>query len=92
MCNITNLDLKTDACKITRSETSRNTTFTWLEHAHPSTKSRDIIGLTVGCSYSENVTVNRYNGYIRGTNMIVRCSGVISWTLILIFVKLNSLR
>ena len=50
------------------------------------------VGLTVGGSYSNNVTVNRYNGYIRGTNMIVRCLGVIVWTLVLMFIKLNSLR
>ena len=59
---------------------------------HETAKSRGIIGLTVGGSYSNNVTVNRYNGYIRGTNMIVRCLGVILWTLILMFVKLDSLR
>ena len=43
-------------------------------------------------SLKDNVTVNRYNGYIKGTNMIVRCLGIILWTLILMFVKLNSLR
>ena len=92
MCYVTNLDHETDACKLTHPETCRNITFTWLEHARPSAKSRGIIGLTVGGSYSNNVTVNRYNGYIRGTNMIVRCLGVILWTLILMFVELNSLR
>ena len=71
MCYVTNLDHETDACKSTHPETCRNITFTWLEHARTSTKSLGIIGLTVGGSYSNNVTVNRYNGYIRGTNMIV---------------------
>ena len=92
MYYVTNLGHKVYACKLACPKTSSNTTFTWLEHARPSTKSRGIIGLTVGISYSDNVTVNRYNGYIRGTNMIVRCLGVILWTLILMFVKLNSLR
>ena len=92
MCYVTNLDHETDACKSTHPETCCNINFTRLEHARPSVKSRGIIGLTVGGSYSNNVTVNRYNGYIRGTNMIVRCLGVILWTLILMFVKLNSLR
>ena len=40
----------------------------------------------------DNITVNRYNGYIRGTNIIARCLDVILWILILMFVKLNSLR
>ena len=92
MCYVTNLDYKTYACKLACPKTCSDITFTWLEHARTSTKSRGIIGLTVGGSYSNNVTVNRYNGYIRGTNMIVRCLGVILWTLILMFVKLNSLR
>ena len=39
MSYVTNLDYKTDACKLTRSETCQNTTFTWLEHARQSTKS-----------------------------------------------------
>ena len=64
MCYVTNLDHETDACKLTHPETCRNITFTWLEHARPSAKSRGIIGLTVGCSYWKNVTVNRYNGYV----------------------------
>ena len=71
MCYVTNLDYKTHACKSTHPETCSNITFTWLEHARTSTKSRGIIGLTVGGSYSNNVTVNRYNGYIRGTNISV---------------------
>ena len=53
-------------------ETCRNTTFTWLEHARPSTKSRHIIGAQHRGSYAYNVTVNRYNGHITGTNHIVR--------------------
>ena len=72
MSYVTNLDYKTDACKLTRSETCRNTTFTWLEHARPSTKSRHIIGAQCRGSYSDNVTINRYNGHITGTNPIVR--------------------
>ena len=74
MCYVTNLDHKTCACKLTRSKTCRNTTFTWLEHARPSTKSRHIIGAQHRGSYSYayNVTVNRYNGHITGTNHIVR--------------------
>ena len=72
MCYVTNLDHETDACKSTHPETCRNITFTWLEHARTSTKSRGIIGLTVGRSYSNNVTVYPYNGHITGTNPTVR--------------------
>ena len=92
MCYVTNLNHQTYACKLACPKICSNTTFTWLEHARPSTKSRGIIGLTVGWSYSKNVTVNRYNGHIRRTIMIVRCLGVVLWTLILMFIKLNSLR
>jgi len=92
MYYITNLNQSTCACKLACPKICSNVTFTGLEHARPSTKSRGIIGLTVGCSYSKNVTINRYNGYIRGTNTIVRCLGVILWTLVLMFIKLNSLR
>ena len=46
-------------------------TFTWLKHARPSTKwGADIGGMSRG-SYPSRVTVNRYNGYIRGTNISV---------------------
>ena len=72
MYYVTNLDPKTDACKLACPETCRNTTFTWLEHARPSTKSRHIIGAQHRGSYAYNVTVNRYNGHITGTNHIVR--------------------
>ena len=44
MCYVTNVHPETDVCKSTRPETCRNATFTWLEHARPSTKSRHIIG------------------------------------------------
>ena len=67
MCYVTNLDYKTDACKLTRSETCGNITFTWCKHAHPSTKSRDIIGAQSRSSYTGNVTVNCYNGHITST-------------------------
>ena len=63
---------KTDTCKSTRPKTCRNTTFTWLERARPSTKSRHIIGAQRRGSYPDNVTVYPYNGYIRGTNPITR--------------------
>ena len=72
MCCITNLDPKMDACKSTRPKTCRNTTFTWLERARPSTKSRAIIGAQCTGSYPTRVTVCPYNGYIRGTNPITR--------------------
>ena len=62
----------TDACKSTRPKTCRNTTFTWLERARPSTKSRHIIGAQRRGSYPYNVTVYPYNGYVRGTNPITR--------------------
>ena len=72
MCYVTNLDHITYGCKSACPKTCRNITFTWLNWFTTSTKSRDIIGLTVGCSYSDNVTVNRYNRHIKGTNCIVR--------------------
>ena len=72
MCYVTNLDHETDACKSTHPETGRNTTFTWLEHARTSTKSRHIIGAQNRGSYLDNVTVYPYNGHIAGTNPIVR--------------------
>ena len=81
MCYVTNLDHETDACKSTHPETCCNITFTWLEHARPSVKSRGIIGLTVGGSYSNNVTINRYNGHITGTNIHVRCSTIFIYVL-----------
>ena len=81
MCYVTNLDHETDACKSTHPETCCNIAFTWLEHARPSVKSRGIIGLTVGGSYSNNVTVNRYNGHITGTNIHVRCSTIFIYVL-----------
>ena len=71
-CYVTNVHPETDVCKSTRPETCRNATFTWLEHARPSTKSRHIIGAQHRGSYAYNVTVNRYNGHITGTNHIVR--------------------
>ena len=47
-------------------------TFTWLEHARPGTKwNPDIGGMSMG-SYPGRVTVNPYNGYVAGTNPVVR--------------------
>ena len=57
-----------------------------LKYARPSTKSRHIKGLTVGCSYWDNVTVYRYNRHTRSTNMNVRCSSIFLRTLILMLV------
>ena len=61
-----------DMCKSIRSKTHRNTTFTWLEHARPGTKSHAVIGKPSRASYSDHVTVYPYSGYIRSTNPIVR--------------------
>ena len=80
-CYVTNLYPEKDTCKLSCSKTCQNTTFTWLEHARPSVKCRGIIGLTVGGSYSNNVTVNRYNGHITGTNIHVRCSTIFIYVL-----------
>ena len=44
MCYVTNLDHKSYTCKLVCPKTCSNTTFTWLEHARTSTKSRHIIG------------------------------------------------
>ena len=77
MCHVTNLDHKTDACKSTRHNTCRSTTFTWLEleRALPNTKSRGFFRdseQSVGTLYPEDVTVYRCNGHIASTNPIVR--------------------
>ena len=44
----------------------------WLKYARPSTKCRGVIGAQCRSSYTDNVTVNRCNGHIKGTNLIVR--------------------
>ena len=72
---------KADACKSKCPKTRRNTTFTWLNYARPSTTSRDIIGAHTRDSYRAHVTVNPYNGCIRGTNPIVRHVGSLTCTL-----------
>ena len=71
-CHVTNLYPETDACMLTRPKICQNTTFTWLEHTRPSTKSHAIIAYYSTDSYEDNVTVHPYNGYIRSTNPIVR--------------------
>ena len=91
MYTVTNLDHKTDACKLTRSKTCRNTTFTWLKHARPSTKSWDIIGAQSRGSYAYNVTVNRYNGHIKGTNLHVWPSNICEWALAMLCIMLCKL-
>ena len=63
------------------AKTCRNTTFTWLNCASPSTKSRDIIGARCRGSYWDNITVYPYDGYITGTNPIVRRVISLTWTL-----------
>ena len=73
-CHVTNLDHETDACKSMHPETCRNTTFTWLEHARPSTKTRHIIGAQRRGSYSDNVTVYPYNRCIRIIQLIIKLS------------------
>ena len=69
MCYVTNLDYKTYACKLACPKTCSDITFTWLEHARTSTKSRHIIGAQNRGSYWDNVTVYPYNRYITGTNL-----------------------
>ena len=86
------MDPKTHACKSARPKTSRNTTFTWLEHARPSTKARHVIGAqTMGC-YWDNVTVYPYNGYIRSTNPVVRHVISLTCTLERILVNWRALK
>ena len=63
--------MKRISCRLRRSKIHRNTTFTWLEHTRPGTKSHAIIGHQSRASYWDNVTVYPYNGYIRSTNPIV---------------------
>ena len=91
MCYVTNMDHEMDACTSTRWETCSNTTFTWLEHAHPSTKSQDIIGAQSRGSYLYNVTVNRYNGDVTDTNLHVRPSNICGWELAMLCIKLCKL-
>ena len=91
MYTVTNLDHKTDACKLTRSKTCRNTTFTWLKHARPSTKSRDIIVAQSRGSYQDKVTVYPYNGHITDTNLHVRPSNICGWALAMLHIKLCKL-
>ena len=79
-CYVTNLDPKTDTCKSTRPITCHNTTFTWLKHARPSTKFRGVIGAQCRGSYPTRVTVCPYNGYIGGTNPVVRRVMSLTWT------------
>ena len=69
---VTNMYPELDTHKLMRPETCQNTTFTWLEHTRPSTKSHAIIGNHSSSSYQDNVTVYPYNGYIQSTNRIVR--------------------
>ena len=92
MCYVTNLDHETDACKSTHPETCRNTTFTWLEHARPSTKSRHIIGAHSRGSYAYNVTVNRYIGRITDTNPIMRRVTSLTCTLKRILVNYRAMQ
>ena len=80
-CHVTNLDPETDACKSTHPKTYHNTTFTWLEHASPGTKSCGIIGAHNRGPYPAQVTVYPYNRYIRGTNPVVRHVMSLTWTL-----------
>ena len=68
----------TRICAIsTRPKTCHNTTFTWLERARPSTKSRGIIGPHARISYRDIVTVNRCNGHITDTNLDVQRSNIL---------------
>ena len=71
----------TDACKPTRPKTCRNTTFTRLERARPSTKSRHIIGAHCRGCYPARVTVYPYSGYVKRTNPITRHAMSLTWTL-----------
>ena len=72
-CYVTNLHPKADACKSTRSKTCRNTTFTWLERARPSTKSRARAMCHHTGRSSEMAEQGSYtdndNGHSTGTNM-----------------------
>ena len=63
---------ETDACKSTRPKTCRNTTFTRLNSARPSTTSHNIMGPHSRSPYPAHVTVYPYNEYISGTNPVVR--------------------
>ena len=80
-----------DVCKLLRSKTGHNTTFTRLKHARPSTKSRDIIGALSGGSYTGNVTVHRYNGHITDINLHARPSDIYECTLAMLCIKLCKL-
>ena len=70
-----------------RSKICHNTTFTWLEHELPSTKSRHIIGAQCRGSYWYRVTVYPYNGYIGSTNLIKRHIMSLTWTMKRIYVN-----
>ena len=48
-CYVTNLDHEMYACKLTRSKTCRNTTFTLLQHALPSTKTPGALAAGGAC-------------------------------------------
>ena len=91
-CYVTNLYPETNTCKLWRSKTCQNTTFTWLEHARPSTKSRHIIGAHSRGSYAYNVTVNRYIGRITDTNPIMRRVTSLTCTLKRILVNYRAMQ